>query len=255
MDMYPEPPGLTGPLPEPTDPPYGAPAPLLDPTPAPGWGAPWAPATPPRRPGALVVVALVAAGALVGGVGGGLLGAHLAGTRSASTFTLGGAATPVAAPAGVPRSYAAVAAAVLPSVVSIDVQSGGTGDSGSGMVIRSDGYILTNNHVIAAVATGGGGSILVTFNDGSSAPATLVGTDPASDLAVLRVPRTGLRAISLGSSASVRVGDPVLAVGSPLGLSGTVTAGIVSALNRPVDTTSQQSPLGGSSGTLPTVID
>ncbi|HEU5034721.1 MAG TPA: trypsin-like peptidase domain-containing protein [Mycobacteriales bacterium] len=137
-----------------------------------------------------------------------------------------------------PRSYAGIAAKVLPSVVSINVSGSSEQDTGSGVVIRPDGYILTNNHVVSAAV--GGGKVAVVFNDGSTAPARIVGTDQEDDLAVLKVAKTGLSAATLGSSAAVRVGDPVLAVGSPLGLTGTVTAGIVSALNRPVDTTDDQ---------------
>ena len=195
--------------------------------------------TPRRR--TRVAVALVAAGALVGGTGGVLLGTELHSTGSATS-----AAVAPAAPD--PGSYAPVAAKVLPSVVSIDVSGSGMRDTGSGVVIRADGYILTNNHVVAAAANGG--SVHVTFNDGSTVPASIVGTDPASDLAVVRVSKTGLPAAALGSSGDVRVGDRVLAIGSPLGLSGTVTEGIVSSLNRPVNTTS-----ASSATSLPTVID
>jgi putative serine protease PepD len=133
---------------------------------------------------------------------------------------------------------------VLPSVVSINVAGSGQQDTGSGVIVRSDGYILTNNHVVAAAV--GGGHVAVVFNDGSTAAARIVGTDQEDDLAVIKVSKTGLPAATLGSSSAVRVGDPVLAVGSPLGLSGTVTSGIVSALNRPVDTTQdqQQNPFG-----------
>jgi putative serine protease PepD len=138
---------------------------------------------------------------------------------------------------------------VLPSVVSIQIKTnGGGGDTGSGFVIRKDGYILTNNHVIAS-AVDGGGTITVTFNDGSTASGRVVGADPTSDLAVVKVNRTDLKPAALGSSSSLQVGDPVLAIGSPLGLSGTVTSGIVSALNRPVRTTQEQTnPFGNSSG-------
>jgi putative serine protease PepD len=151
-----------------------------------------------------------------------------------------------------PKSYAAIAAKVLPSVVSINVSGSGQQDTGSGVVLRSDGYILTNNHVVTAAANGG--SVSVVLNDGTTASARIVGTDTEDDLAVIKVSRTGLPAATLGSSSAVHVGDPVLAVGSPLGLTGTVTSGIVSALNRPVDTTQDQQntdPFGGST-TRPT---
>jgi S1-C subfamily serine protease len=97
----------------------------------------------------------------------------------------------------------------------------------------SDGYILTNNHVIASAASGG--SVEVLFSDGATAAATITGRDPLTDLAVLKVqPPRGLKVIELGSSQSVQVGEPVIAVGAPLGLSGTVTSGIVSAVDRTV---------------------
>jgi putative serine protease PepD len=130
------------------------------------------------------------------------------------------------------NSIAGIASTALPAVVSIAV-SGPSGDgTGSGFILRADGYILTNNHVIESAA--GGGEIVVNFNDGSKADATIVGRDPAYDLAVIKVDKTGLPVLPLGNSDNVVVGDAVVAVGSPLGLSGTVTAGIVSALDRPV---------------------
>ena len=132
-----------------------------------------------------------------------------------------------------PGSVAGIAAAVLPSVVSIKALApNGQGGTGSGFVVRSDGYILTNNHVIAAA--GKNGRITVTFNDGKSAVATVVGSTTTYDLAVLKVAARGATPAALGDSDSLVVGDPVIAIGSPLGLSGTVTQGIVSALNRPV---------------------
>ena len=128
-------------------------------------------------------------------------------------------------------SVARVAADVLPTVVSILARNGARGATGSGFVIRSDGYILTNNHVIAGADSG---NITVTFVDGSEAKARIVGRTSTYDLAVLRVDRQRLPTSHLGNSDSLVVGDPVVAVGSPLGLSGTVTTGIVSALDRPV---------------------
>jgi putative serine protease PepD len=111
---------------------------------------------------------------------------------------------------------------------------GGGAGTGSGEVIRSDGYILTNNHVISIAANGG--SVEVLFSDGQTAAATITGRDPQSDLAVLKVQTSHLpKVISLGSSSSVKVGEAVVAIGAPLGLSGTVTSGIVSALDRTVE--------------------
>jgi putative serine protease PepD len=131
-------------------------------------------------------------------------------------------------------SATSVANKGLPSVVTISVTSGTAGGTGSGEFIRSSGEILTNNHVIAAAA--GGGSIEVLLSDGVTAPATLVGRDARTDLAVLKA--SGQRSypvIPLGSSKGVKVGQPVVALGAPLGLSSTVTGGIVSALDRTVD--------------------
>jgi putative serine protease PepD len=126
-----------------------------------------------------------------------------------------------------------VADDVLPSVVTINATGSAGGGTGSGEVIRSDGYIVTNNHVISVAANGG--SVTVLFVNGRSERATIVGRDPLTDLAVLKVqPGPELKVIGLGSSGSVRVGQPVVALGSPLGLTGTVTAGIVSALDRTV---------------------
>ena len=127
-----------------------------------------------------------------------------------------------------------VANDVLPSVVTINVTSpDGGGGNGSGEVVKADGYILTNNHVISAAV--GGGSVSVVFSDGATVPATITGRDPQTDLAVLRVaPPHDLKAIAIGSSDAVRVGQPVVALGAPLGLSGTVTSGIISALDRTI---------------------
>jgi S1-C subfamily serine protease len=128
-----------------------------------------------------------------------------------------------------------IAARVTPAVVSIQVQVGQSGDTGSGVVVDGgNGYIVTNNHVISSAAGVQGADIRAVFSDGSGSPARIVGRDPASDIAVLKVDKPGLVTATLGESKRVVVGDPVVAIGSPLGLAGTVTSGIVSALNRPV---------------------
>ena len=127
-----------------------------------------------------------------------------------------------------------VANEVVPSVVTIAAHGPNGSGTGSGEVIRSDGYILTNNHVIS-IAASSGGSVEVLFSDGQTESATITGRDPQTDLAVLKVQASHqLKVIALGSSSSVQVGQPVVAIGAPLGLSGTVTSGIVSALNRTV---------------------
>ena len=126
-----------------------------------------------------------------------------------------------------------VAEAVLPSVTQINVSGGGAAGSGTGIVLSSDGEMLTNNHVIEAAADGG--TITVAFSDGTNAEAEIVGRDPKTDLAVIKVEgKTDLKPASLGSSADLTVGQEVVAIGSPFGLESTVTSGIVSALNRPV---------------------
>ncbi|WP_020580232.1 S1C family serine protease [Actinopolymorpha alba] len=132
-----------------------------------------------------------------------------------------------------PQDVSTVARALLPSVVQIKVTASQGNTGGSGFVIRKDGYILTNNHVVAPAASGG--SIKVGFQNGQEAPATIVGRSPTYDLAVIRVRGVlNLKPVALGNSDQVKVGEPVVALGSPLGLAGTVTTGIVSARNRPV---------------------
>jgi putative serine protease PepD len=132
-------------------------------------------------------------------------------------------------------SIAGIAKSVLPTVVSISVESTSGQGTGSGFLIQSnstESYVLTNNHVVTGA--GSGATITVSFQDQSEAPATVVGTNESYDLAVLRVERGDLPVAALGDSDDVVVGDLAIAIGSPLGLSGTVTSGIISALNRPV---------------------
>jgi putative serine protease PepD len=178
--------------------------------------------------------------AIIAGVISGLL-AGMLGFMSASM--IGNAPSPaISLPASggdtSPRaddSIAGIAQAVLPVVVSIDVSSSQGSGTGSGFVIRStanESLILTNNHVVDGA--GGSQDITVTFQDQSDASATIVGTDASYDLAVLRIDRGNLPVAALGDSDDVVVGDATIAIGSPLGLTGTVTSGIVSALNRPV---------------------
>jgi putative serine protease PepD len=132
-----------------------------------------------------------------------------------------------------PDSVAGIAARVSPSVVSIEVSKGNSGGSGSGFFLDSNGYILTNNHVISLAATAGA-SIQVKLANGKNYDAELVGRDVSYDLAVIKIAVTDAPALQLGDSEAVQVGDGVIAIGSPLGLTGTVTSGIISAKNRPV---------------------
>jgi putative serine protease PepD len=153
--------------------------------------------------------------------------------------TSSAAAPVVQADASAPN-WSVTAGAVSPSVVAISVTSGQGSGQGSGVIFDTKGHILTNNHVVAA---GGPGSKLsVTLNDKRTYDATIVGTDPSTDLAVIKLTNApkDLRAIALGDANAIKVGDQVMAVGNPLGLAGTVTTGIVSALNRPVTTSEQQ---------------
>ena len=204
------------------------------------------------RRGAVVAGSVAVAAAMVGGgIGAATM---LANERAndATTIKSPVGQAPVAPhpaakqPAG---SVEQVAAKVMPSVVKLKIDLGGQGDEGSGIVLSADGLILTNNHVVAPAAGGGQGAQptsadstdaggvtkTVTFANGQTAPFTVVGTDPAGDLAVVRAQGvSGLTPITVGSSKDVKVGEQVVAIGSPLGLQGTVTTGIVSALNRPV---------------------
>ena len=173
----------------------------------------------------LGVVGLLVA-ALIGGVVGGVI--------VKETWSSGNGSGAAAANAGSSAAVckaASVADQALPSVVTVRAAHGQQGGTGSGVVIRDGGYILTNNHVISVAA--GGGTVSILRTDGETTEATIVGRDPLTDLAVIRAKdATDLSPISLGNSGSLQVGEPVVALGSPLGLTSTVTTGIVSALDR-----------------------
>jgi putative serine protease PepD len=146
-----------------------------------------------------------------------------------------------AAPVVDRSSLSTIAASIQPTVVVISTGSG----EGSGVVVSGDGYIVTNNHVVE----GARGSVDVTFNSGRKVRASIVGTDPKTDLAVVKADATGLTFATWGDSDAVKVGDTVLAIGSPLGLQGSVTAGIVSALHRTITVGgNQQSPFDTGDG-------
>jgi len=171
--------------------------------------------------------ALAGAALVFLGVVGGVVAAVSNSSSSAASAEVGSA---------VPSScdVTTVAQTVLPSVVTISARGADGAGTGSGEVIRSDGYIMTNNHVIAIAANGG--SVEVQFSDGTTAPAAITGRDPQTDLAVIKVDTSkSLPVISMGSSSSVVVGEGVVVLGAPLGLSNTVTSGIVSALDRTVE--------------------
>lgn len=198
------------------------------------------------------VAAAAVVSLLVGGIGG-YAGYQVAERSAPASSTVGsGGNTAVSIPAAdmsqrSDNSVASIAGRMLPTVVSIEVQGGSQADIGSGFIVREDGYILTNNHVVEAAANSG--SIDVKFNDASSKPAKIVGTNASYDLAVIKVEATGLPVASIGNSDQAKVGDLVVAVGSPLGYSGTVTSGIVSALNRPVTPGGEGQNQGGSNET------
>jgi len=193
------------------------------------------PPQPPRRSrkGAAVLIGAAVLAAVVGGGAG--YGIYATTAQSTVVSSVSSSATGTPAANNTSGSVSAVAAAGLPVVVQISNSQG----LGSGVVISSDGLILTNNHVVAT-----GGTFTVTFNDGSKAQATVVGTDPSTDLAVVKAQGvSGLKTATFGDSSQVKVGDQVVAIGSPEGLQGTVTTGIVSALNRTVTASDNQ---GGS---------
>ncbi len=216
-------------------------------------GAPQQPPTalPPRpapkrsRAGALTAGALAIA-VVSAGIGGGvaLVAKPDSSTGGGTSITAAPSVPAASLPAG---SVEQVAAKVVPSVVKLETDMGRASEEGSGIILSSDGLILTNNHVVAAAK--GGPETTVTFSDGRTAQFTVVGTDPSSDIAVVRADGVSdLTPITLGSSANLRVGQDVVAIGSPLGLEGTVTTGIISALNRPV-------AAGGDASNQNTVLD
>jgi S1-C subfamily serine protease len=183
------------------------------------------------RPGALVLAAVLAlAIGAVGATIGTLAASRIPASVLDPEFSLAAVQPAVERE---PGSVADVAARVIPAVVSIEIRVGDTGGSGSGIVIDEAGYILTNNHV-AWVATTEGAQMSVVFADGTRVPSSIVARDIRSDLAVIKVDVDNLTVAQLGDSSQLRVGDAVIAIGSPLGLSGTVTTGIISALDRPV---------------------
>jgi putative serine protease PepD len=215
-----------------------------------------------RRLGEMVGVALLAAVLASGGTyaatQAGGEGSAGSGAQSASSQTLqqGSTSPTVIQGNAAAPDWTAVAKAVGPSVVSIDVTLQNGEAAGSGVIIDNQGHVLTNNHVVSGASNG---SISVSLNDGRTYSASIVGTDPSTDLAVIKIQGapSDITPMTLGDSDKVAVGAPVMAVGNPLGLSGTVTTGIVSALNRPVTTQASeqnQSPFGGGQTTADTVV-
>jgi putative serine protease PepD len=185
------------------------------------------PDAPRRGLGPILVICLVTA-LLAGGLGGtlGYVFAVRGGVGGGATLGAPEQEAPGAAQRP-PESLAGVAKAVTPSVVTVRV----TGAIGSGFVVSADGYVITNDHVVEG---SNGDAMSVSFSDGSTAAAKLVGRDPESDIAVIKVQKSGLPAVKFGNSDEIAVGDPVLAFGSPLALVNTVTSGIVSAIDRTI---------------------
>lgn len=217
----------------------------------PGFGAPFPPhnygAQPPARSakkgiGAGTAIALSLVAGLVAGIGGGYAAVSLAGDNSSELPEIGvsknenalDAPVKTEKPPAPDGSVEQVAESVLPAVVSIEVASLAGGAEGSGSIISSDGKVLTNHHVVSEAADGKA-KISVTLNDGTKHPATFIASDVNTDIAVIQIEGVkDLPTIQFGDSDNLAVGQSVVAVGSPLGLSATVTTGIVSALNRPV---------------------
>jgi putative serine protease PepD len=206
----------------------------------------------PSNGGGLIAGALAVA-MVSAGVGGAVaLAVHPSPSGSASMVPAAAAAPQP--PASVPAAAVEqIAAKVVPSVVKLETDVGSQSEQGSGIILSSDGTILTNNHVVSGASGGPGAqsaaNTVVTLADGRSVPFSVIGTDPTCDIAVVRAQGvSGLTPIALGSSSNLRVGQHVMAVGSPLGLDDTVTTGIVSALNRPVSA-------AGNAGNPNTVLD
>jgi putative serine protease PepD len=180
-----------------------------------------------------VALALLGVTALLIGAVGGLVGKWASDASNSLTepgATISTTEPSKERPAG---SVADIAARVVPAVVSIQIRIGDQGGTGSGVVLDADGHILTNNHVVSPAAGVPGATIKAIFHDNTQVPAQIVGRDPKSDLAVIKVNVPNPTVARIGSSAGLAVGDGVIAIGSPLGLVGTVTTGIVSALHRP----------------------
>ena len=211
-----------------------------------GPGAEYTPApTATKRRAGVGVVAALAIGAVVGGVAGaGVFGLWSAsnggGTRVVSA---GGSQTITVNNAEDATTATAVAAKATPSVVTIAVSGSSSAGTGSGIVLSKDGYVLTNTHVVTLDGEIANGTVSVTTSDGRIFDATVVGTDPTLDLAVIKLTgATDLSPMTFADSTKINVGDTAVAIGAPLGLSGTVTDGIVSALNRSIQVASSAAP-------------
>jgi len=198
-----------------------------------------------RRKGSVALIAALAIGALVGGSSGAGITALMMSNQNngVPVSEASGPSNVVVNDSTSVNQITAVAAKASPSVVTIDVANGSSGGSGSGVILTEDGYVLTNTHVVTLDGAASDVTIEVKSNDGKLYTATLVGTDPISDLAVIKLTdASGLTPIAWGDSSELNVGDSAIAIGAPLGLSGTVTDGIVSALNRSITVASSAAP-------------
>ena len=208
---------------------------------------PGVPAQPTRRPGRWrlgVAAGLVGAALIGGGAGAGVMA--LTDDDTVATASGATAQSVVIKDPQNATSTTAAAAKAAPSVVTIYVSSGSGSGSGSGVVLSADGYVLTNNHVVTLDSSTDQATVQVRTSDGTLYDASVVGTDPTSDLAVVKLSdASGLTPATFADSDDVQVGDLAVAIGAPLGLSNTVTDGIVSATNRAVQTGSTQSDSDG----------
>ncbi|MGO4104890.1 S1C family serine protease [Leifsonia sp. YAF41] len=200
---------------------------------------------PARRKGSATIIAALAIGAILGGASGAgvvaLTGSNQSNSVPASQSQ--GAQNVVVNNTQSVNEVTAVAAKASPSVVTINVSTSNAGGTGSGVILTEDGYILTNTHVVTLDGASADGTIKVTAQDGTIYDAKLIGTDPTTDLAVIKLTdASGLTPITWADSSKLNVGDSTVAIGAPLGLSGTVTTGIVSALNRSITVASSAAP-------------
>ncbi|MFC5501061.1 S1C family serine protease [Lysinimonas soli] len=194
------------------------------------------------------LIAALAVGAVLGGASGAGVAAWAVSANSGTHTTSSSPQTITVNNKDDVTTVTAVAAKASPSVVTVDVSASSEGGTGSGVVLSADGYVLTNTHVVTLDGNSANGTIEVTTYDGKLYKATVVGTDPIVDLAVIKLQgASGLQPIEFGDSSKINVGDKAIAIGAPLGLSNTVTDGIVSALNRSIQIASSAVPNGSSS--------
>ncbi len=232
--------------PQPTGPQRTEPIPPGPPYGADGLNPPVATAAPEKRRSNIGTVAALVIGALIGGVS----GAGVA-TWAITSGNEGQTGGPGASPATITVNngadatlVTAIAAEAGPSVVTISVAGGSAAGTGSGVILDTEGHIVTNTHVVTLDGESADNQIQVQTYDGHLYAGKLVGTDPLTDLAVIKIEASDLRPIKFGDSSKLNVGDTTVAIGAPLGLSNTVTNGIVSALNRSITVASSAPPKG-----------